>query len=457
MLARRIPLSNSLVHATHPLLLTLVAVAALACEEGTATDAAREVPRAVAPRAALGSDVALAQGDTTPPRTQAIPLPVNQVFNGGGVAFRINQTGTGPNGNFTITNASSAATALHAQSNGSGFAVRAIMSGGGQAGQFHTTNQLNAAPTLEAKQFGMGSAATFAINNANNWSSTVDISSSSDRDAPALRVAHTGILGFAAHLESRADNAAGSTLVVSQLGTGSAATFISSGQPLSARAALEAMTDRGVAGSFTTTSGAGGGALEAHSTCFQCPAGVFTVNSTSHILPALVVSTNGGIDSWAASFGHAGSGGGVQITTNGGPGLQVVGGSKNAVVRTRDGSRALYTEESTEVWFTDYGFARLANRQVRVRLDPKFSETVSLGEPYHVFVQPYGRAEIYVTNRNRSGFDVVLKDGEPNVEFSYRVVAKRLGFESKRLERAPWADRALIAKRSGKQQRVAMQ
>ena len=58
-------------------------------------------------------------------------------------------------------------------------------------------------------------------------------------------------------------------------------------------------------------------------------------------------------------------------------------------------------------------------------------------------MQPYGRAEIYVTNRCRSGFDVVRKDGEPNVEFSYRVVAKRLGFESKRLERAPWAGRSV--------------
>jgi hypothetical protein len=28
------------------------------------------------------------------------------------------------------------------------------------------------------------------------------------------------------------------------------------------------------------------------------------------------------------------------------------------------------------------------------------------------------------------------------VEFSYRVVAKRRGFETQRLERAPWADNA---------------
>ena len=50
----------------------------------------------------------------------------------------------------------------------------------------------------------------------------------------------------------------------------------------------------------------------------------------------------------------------MQITTaTGRIGLQVVGGTKNAVVGTTTGARALYTEESSEVRFTDYGFGRL--------------------------------------------------------------------------------------------------
>jgi hypothetical protein len=73
-------------------------------------------------------------------------------------------------------------------------------------------------------------------------------------------------------------------------------------------------------------------------------------------------------------------------------------------VHTPAGANALYTEESTEVWFTDYGFGKLA------------------------------------AERTPLGFTVALKDGDPNAEFSYRVVAKRLGFEEKRLEPAPWAD-----------------
>jgi hypothetical protein len=33
-----------------------------------------------------------------------------------------------------------------------------------------------------------------------------------------------------------------------------------------------------------------------------------------------------------------------------------------------------------------------------------------------------------------------LQHGRSNAEFSYRIVAKRLGMEEQRLERAPWAD-----------------
>jgi hypothetical protein len=65
---------------------------------------------------------------------------------------------------------------------------------------------------------------------------------------------------------------------------------------------------------------------------------------------------------------------------------------------------------------------------------------VTLDQPYHVFVQPYGRAELYVEERTSLGFVIMLKDGDPNAEFGYRVLAKRSGFENRRLERAPWAD-----------------
>lgn len=149
--------------------------------------------------------------------------------------------------------------------------------------------------------------------------------------------------------------------------------------------------------------------------------------------------TNG--SGWAGEFLSGGSGNGVYISTPGGyQGLNVVGGSKNAVVATSEGARLLYTEESSEVWFTDYGFGRLQNGSLFIPIDPLFAETVNMDLPYHVFVQPYGDAEVYISQRTPTGFEVHLREGDPNVEFSYRLVASRLGYEGQRLERAPWAD-----------------
>ncbi len=146
---------------------------------------------------------------------------------------------------------------------------------------------------------------------------------------------------------------------------------------------------------------------------------------------ALYVNTVG--DGWAGYFGGVEKG--VQIEVpQGKPGLEVVGGTKSAVVETSQGSRALYSEEATEVWFSDYGFGRLKDGQVAVHIDALFAETVNLEEPYHVFVQPYGDAELYVTERTAGSFQVRLRAGDPEVEFSYRIVAKRRGYEDTRLE-----------------------
>ena len=143
---------------------------------------------------------------------------------------------------------------------------------------------------------------------------------------------------------------------------------------------------------------------------------------------------------WAGFF-FSSAGNGVYASVPFGKiGLNVTNGTKTAVVATEDGARLLYTEESTEVWFTDYGFGTLESGTTTIVIDPIFAQTVNLDEPYHVFVEPYGPASLYVTDRTATGFVVRSGDGDPDVEFSYRIVAKRLGFEGDRLERAPWAD-----------------
>ncbi len=122
-------------------------------------------------------------------------------------------------------------------------------------------------------------------------------------------------------------------------------------------------------------------------------------------------------------------------------GNSTVTGVKSAAVEAGDETRLLYCEESTEVWFSDYGFGQLRKGAAEIALDPVFARTVDLSQPYHVFLQPYGDANLYVENRSPQGFAVRLRDGDPAAEFSYRVVAKRSGFAGKRLERAPAAEK----------------
>lgn len=63
--------------------------------------------------------------------------------------------------------------------------------------------------------------------------------------------------------------------------------------------------------------------------------------------------------------------------------LHVIGdfiatGSKSAMVQTASfGTRQLYTVESAENWFEDFGSSKLLSGQTVVKLDPVFAETVS--------------------------------------------------------------------------------
>jgi hypothetical protein len=153
-----------------------------------------------------------------------------------------------------------------------------------------------------------------------------------------------------------------------------------------------------------------------------------------------VYGATGSPDGWAGGFFSAyGHGVLISVPTDK-VGLNVASGTKNAVVGTADGARLLYVEEATEVWFADYGFGQLQDGLAVVRIDPIFAQTVNLEEPYYVFVQVYGEAGVYVSERTAEGFEVRLREGNPQAGFSYRLVARRLGHEGRRLERAPWAD-----------------
>jgi hypothetical protein len=149
-----------------------------------------------------------------------------------------------------------------------------------------------------------------------------------------------------------------------------------------------------------------------------------------------ILGLNQSTDGWAGYFYSQGNG--VYIyAPSGKAALTVSGGTKSAAVETDQGGTLLYSEESTEVWFSDYGFGTLENGVALINIDPLYAQTVNLDEPYHVFLQAYGDAQIYVANRTAQSFEVHLSQGDGSVEFSYRIVAKRLGYEDDRLELAP--------------------
>jgi hypothetical protein len=280
---------------------------------------------------------------------------------------------------------------------------RITQTGGGANAYFANSSTTNTSPALYAVTAGNGTVAFFQSVNA-----------SATRTALVVQAAGRGRAGDFSVTNSTNGSAA---LYVSSAGTGPAIHARATGASLASGQAL-----------YASHGGTGAEAAK------------IAITNTSNTRAALFAST---VSTGPAAVFH-GTSFGVQIVTNsGGKGLQVVNGTKQAVVSTPSGARSLYSEEATEVWFADYGFARLADGAVRVALDSTFVQTVSVEEPYHVFVQSYGDAELIVRERTPAGFVVMLRAGdERDAEFSYRVVAKRHGFERTRLEPAPWAGAA---------------
>ena len=105
-------------------------------------------------------------------------------------------------------------------------------------------------------------------------------------------------------------------------------------------------------------------------------------------------------------------------------------------MKTGKGHRLLSCMESPEIWFEDFGEGRLVDGKAHIELDGLFLETVTINadHPMKVFVQLEGDCNGVFVTKGTTGFDVTeLKAGTSNIIFSYRVVAKRKGYESERL------------------------
>jgi hypothetical protein len=176
---------------------------------------------------------------------------------------------------------------------------------------------------------------------------------------------------------------------------------------------------------------------------------VFTVNSDG-------TSTHSGLESYSQGIVVPLSNGnilrldpaeGFTIKTAGGDfiahirydGATFFAGGKSAVVKTPSfGERAMYSDESTEVWFTDRGSGELANGEAVIDLDPMFKETVTIDGDHPMIVRVTATDEcngMYVAEKANDHFVVKeLMGGRSNATFDWEVSGKRRGYENTRME-----------------------
>ena len=111
-----------------------------------------------------------------------------------------------------------------------------------------------------------------------------------------------------------------------------------------------------------------------------------------------------------------------------------VTGTKSAVVPFPDGThRALYCMESPELWFEDFGTAKLKGGRAVVPLDADFAKVIARGD-YRVFVTPEGDCHgLYAHRKSAASFEVrELMGGKASITFSYRIVGRRKDIKGQR-------------------------
>lgn len=109
-----------------------------------------------------------------------------------------------------------------------------------------------------------------------------------------------------------------------------------------------------------------------------------------------------------------------------------VHGAKNAVVETKEGTKAVNCYETAEYYFGDLGQGKIdEDGQCVVIIEDVFSQTVNTEIEYLVFLTKEGQGDIWVTEK--SPFYFVVK-GSPNLKFNWEIKAKRKGYEHQRLE-----------------------
>lgn len=110
-----------------------------------------------------------------------------------------------------------------------------------------------------------------------------------------------------------------------------------------------------------------------------------------------------------------------------------VNGSKSRAVDTKDyGDRLLYCYEMPSPMFGDIGESVLdEDGFAYIFVDPIFEETIDTDASYQVFLQKYGKGDLWVSER-KAGYFVV--EGTPGLEFAWELKAKQFDAANTRME-----------------------
>lgn len=108
-------------------------------------------------------------------------------------------------------------------------------------------------------------------------------------------------------------------------------------------------------------------------------------------------------------------------------GFEVVGGPSTTVIQSSDGkARRLYSHESFQPFFEDFGEARLVKGRATVKLRKDFDALVS-GRSYQIFLTEYGNlGGLYVARRSAHSFQVRSRKRGAKGKFGYRIVARNV-------------------------------
>ncbi len=162
--------------------------------------------------------------------------------------------------------------------------------------------------------------------------------------------------------------------------------------------------------------------------------GVYAIGGSYGVVGG--ASANGGAGVYGSNSGNPATWGGYFVGDTYVTGNFTCAGFKSATVKVDNGEyRLLYAQESPENWFEDFGSVQLVNGRVVVTIEPTFAQTVNTAVTYHVFLTPKGDCRgLYVTNETPTSFEIrELQNGKSDIPVSYRIVAKRKGYENVRL------------------------